>query len=237
MIKGIYTSATAMRQGVLRQEMTAANLANAGTSGFKRDQLFVEEMASAESADTNPMQLRPRQWTDFSSGALDPTGNTLDFALQDRGFFVVSDGTNEQYTRNGHFERSADGLLVDTLGRAVQGEGGDITLPSGLVTVSSGGEISVNGAIIDRLRVVNFEDPQSLRRAEGSAFVPGPDTPPAVPVDAPTVRQGFLETSNVDTVREMVDMIAISRAYEINARVITAQDNTLRQTVNEVGRV
>ena len=237
MIKGIYTSATAMRQGILRQEQTAANLANAGTAGFKRDQLFTQEMVNAEAGQTDPLRLAQKQWTDFSAGAFEPTGNSLDFALQNRGFFVLSDDASEQYTRSGRFERNAEGLLVDALGRKVQGEGGDVTLPNGLVTVSRSGEISVSGAIVDKLRVVDFEDPQSLRRAEGSAFVAGEDTSAPAPANDPAIRQGFLELSNVNTVREMVDMIAIARAYEINARVLTTQDGTLRQTVNDIGRV
>ena len=237
MIKGIYTSATAMRQGILRQELTASNLANAGTAGFKRDQLFTQEMVNAEAGQTDPLRLAQKQWTDFSAGAFEPTGNSLDFALQNRGFFVLSDDASEQYTRSGRFERNAEGLLVDALGRKVQGEGGDVTLPNGLVTVSRSGEISVSGAIVDKLRVVDFEDPQSLRRAEGSAFVAGEDTSAPAPANDPAIRQGFLELSNVNTVREMVDMIAIARAYEINARVLTTQDGTLRQTVNDIGRV
>ncbi|MDD5088581.1 MAG: flagellar basal-body rod protein FlgF [bacterium] len=237
MIKGIYTSATAMRQGILRQELSASNLANAGTAGFKRDQLFTQEMLNAEAEHSDPLQLRQNQWTDFSPGAFEPTGNALDFALQNPGFFVVSDGTSEQYSRSGRFERSAEGLLVDALGRKVQGEGGEIALPAGQVTVSRNGDVSVNGAIVDRLRVVDFEDPQTLLRTEGSAFVAGSDTSAPQPVDDPAIRQGFLELSNVNTVREMVDMIAIARAYEINARVLTTQDSTLSKTVNDIGRV
>lgn len=237
MIKGIHTSAVAMRQGMLRQEMTATNLANASTAGFKREQLFVQEMIAAGAADNNPLQLREEQWTDFEAGAMNPTGDNFDFALPNRGFFVISDGQNELYTRAGHFERNADGLLVDTQGRAVQGEGGDITLPAGQLTVSSDGQISVDGVVIDRFRVVNFDNPQTLRRTDGSAFVTAPETAAATPVEGATVRQGFLEMSNVDTVREMVEMISTARNYEINARMLTTQDDTLRHVVGEIGRV
>ena len=237
MIKGIYTSATAMRHGINRQEITAANLANAGTSGYKRDQLFVEELVNAKTADSDPLRINTRQWTDFTPGPMNPTGDNFDLALQSQGFFAVSDGQNEFYTRSGHFERSTDGTLVDSMGRAVQGEGGSIAVPQGLITVSSDGQVSVNGAVIDRLRVVNFENPQTLRHSDGSAFITAPETTPAVPVTNPIVRQGFLEMSNVNSVREMVDMISTARGYEINARVLTAQDEALKHTVNEIGRV
>jgi flagellar basal-body rod protein FlgG len=125
---------------------------------------------------------------------------------------------------------------VDVQGRAVQGDGGSITLPAGLVTVSPDGVISVDGVVIDRLRVVNFDDPQALRKSSGSAFTKS-DAAAEIPVENAVVRQGFLEASNVDTVREMVDMISTARNYEINAKLLTAQDETLRHAVNEIGRV
>jgi flagellar basal-body rod protein FlgF len=237
MIKGLYTSATAMRQGILRQELTSGNLANAGTTGFKRDRLFTEEMVAAEKAATNPLDIKSERWTDFDSGALDPTSAPFDVALQGPGFFVVNDGQRELFTRNGHFQRNAEGQLVDTLGRAVQGEGGSLSIPQGQVEISPEGVISVDGTVIDRLRVVKFDNPQTLNKSTGSAFAKSSTTQPEAPVDNPVVRQGFLETSNVDTVREMVEMISTARNYEINSKVLVAQDETLRHTVNEIGRV
>ncbi|RPH93202.1 flagellar basal-body rod protein FlgF [candidate division KSB1 bacterium] len=239
MIKGIYTSSMALRQGILRQDITANNLANANTTGFKRDRLFAQELIAADNANitNNPLSIETEHYTVFSQGAFNPTEGPLDFALQCKGFFVVSDGQTESYTRDGHFERSSDGLLVDVQGRAVQGEGGNITLPQGLVTVSADGVVSVEGAVIDRFRVVDFDNPQTLQKAAGSAFTKSDQTDAEVPVEAPVVRQGFLETSNVDAVKEMVEMIATARHYEINAKLLTTQDDTLRHATNEIGRV
>jgi flagellar basal-body rod protein FlgF len=238
MIKGIYTSALAMRQGILKQEITANNLANANTTGFKRDRLFVEELTAAaeENPTTDPLSLKTRRLTEFESGAFNPTGGALDLALQGNGLFVLSDGQNEYYTRDGRFQRSADGLLTDAQGRPVQGDGGSITLPNGVVSVATDGSISVDGVRIGRLRVVTFDDPQALNKASGSTFTKR-DADSAVPVENPVMRQGFLEASNVDTVREMVDMISTARNYEINAKLLTAQDESLRHAVNEIGRV
>jgi flagellar basal-body rod protein FlgF len=239
MIKGIYTSATAMRQGILRQELTANNLANAGTTGYKRDRLFTEDLiaAQANSPSTDPLAIKSQRWTEFNAGSFEPTGNNLDFALQGEGFFVLSDGTQELYTRNGHFERGADGTLMDSLGRNVQGNGGNILLPPGQLTVSADGRISVDGTEVDKLRVVSVENPQTLRKSAGAAYSRSDETAGELPVEAPLVRQGFLETSNVDTVKEMVEMISISRNYEVNAKLLTTQDATLQHTVNEVGKV
>jgi flagellar basal-body rod protein FlgF len=238
MIKGIYTSATAMRQGILRQDITANNLANAGTTGFKRDHMFTEALTAAQQGteSSDPLAIQSRQYTEFAQGPFSPTGDSLDFAIQSQGFFVLSDGQQDLYTRAGHFERTSEGTLVDNMGRAVQGEGGTITLPAGLVTVASDGRISVNGAVVDRLRVVNFDDPQSLKKTTGAAFTKS-GSASETPVEAPIIRQGFLEASNVDTVKEMVDMISTARNYEINSKLLMAQDDTLKHTVGELGRV
>lgn len=237
MIKGIYTSATAMRQGIVRQEINANNLANAGTTGFKRDRLFAQELTAAQAASTDPLVAKTSHWTEFSEGAFNPTGDMLDVALQNKGFLVLSDGTNESYTRNGHFERNAAGMLVDAQGRAVQGEGGNIALPQGQVDISADGRITVNGTLIDKLRVVEFDNPQTLLKGSGSTFIKSSATGSDVPVANPVVRQGFLEGSNVDTVKEMVEMISTARNYEINSKLLVTQNETLGHSVGEIGRV
>lgn len=239
MIKGIYTSSAAMRTGIARQDVIANNLANANTTGFKRDRLFVEKMITAEAALNagNPAATVGSRYVEMTPGAFEPTGNGLDFAIQGNGFFVLSDGTNEVYTRNGRFERDAEGLLVDPLGRKVMGEGGEITLPPGTVTVDARGNLSVDGAVIDRFRVVGFEDPQTLQKDAGGAFTKTDQTGAESVVEDAVVRQGFLETSNVNTVQEMVEMISTARSFDMNARLVRAQDDSLRQSVNELGKV
>jgi flagellar basal-body rod protein FlgF len=240
MIKGIYTSASAMRTGIARQDIVANNLANVSTTGFKRDRLFVSELIQA--AD-NPMEktlLEPveaSRFIEFTPGALNPTGNDTDFAIQGQGFFEVTGEEGPLYTRNGRFQRNNEGKLVDNLGRAVQGDGGEITLPEGVVSVSSRGEISVNGTVIDKLKVVDFESPQLLEKTEGAAFANAKSLAGESTLDNATVRQGFLESSNVETMQEMVEMISTARNYELNARMLTTQDQTLQRTVNDIGRV
>lgn len=237
MIKGIHTSAMAMRQNLLRQDLTANNLANTDTVGYKRDRLFASELVMAQTqGNADRSQPNPGRFTDLSTGALNPTGADLDFAIQGEGFFVVNDGDRELYTRNGHFQRTSEGILVDDLGRKLQGEGGDITLAPGSTNLSADGELSVDGNVVDRVRVMRFEDASGLTKEEGSSFS-APSGISAERIEIPVVRQGMLESSNVDAVREMVEMIATARAYEVNAKLIAAQDDTLRHTVGEIGRV
>ncbi|MBI5058330.1 flagellar basal-body rod protein FlgF [candidate division KSB1 bacterium] len=239
MIKGIHTSAAAMRIGMARQDLNANNLANADTAGFKRDRLFVHELVAARmsSNDHDLSAVEAASRTDLSAGALNPTSDPLHCALQGKDMFVVSNGQQELYTRSGRFQRNSDGILLDADGRKVQGEGGDISLPNGTVTISPTGEISVNAVLIDRLRVVQVEDSATLRKAGASSFVTAPGGAPPAPSANPTVMQGFLESSNVDSVREMVEMISTARNYEMNAKLLTAQDDSLRHSVGELGRV
>lgn len=240
MIKGIYTSASAMRTGIARQDIVANNLANANTTGFKRDRLFVSELIQAGENPQERSLLDPveaARYVEFTAGALNPTGSDLDFALQGEGFFEVAGENGPLYTRNGRFLRNEEGTLVDALGRAVQGDGGEISLPEGLVNVSSNGEISVNGIIIDKIKVVNFDSLQLLQKEAGAAFSDPNGRAGQVPVETAVVRQGFLEGSNVETMQEMVEMISTARNYEMNARLLSTQDQTLQKTVTEIGRV
>jgi flagellar basal-body rod protein FlgG len=240
MIKGIYTSASAMQAGIARQDITANNLANANTAGFKRDRLFVQELVTAADDPSQKTLLDPvkaTQFIEFTPGPLEPTEAETDVALQGRGFFELQGENGSVYSRNGRFVRNQEGALIDALGRKVQGEGGEISLPEGSVSISSTGEISVAGTLVDKLKVVDFDSPQMLIKQAGAAFADPNGRAGATPMDNAVVRQGFLEGSNVDSMQEMVEMISTARNYDINARLLTAQDQSLQRTVNEIGRV
>ncbi|MBK8128362.1 MAG: flagellar basal-body rod protein FlgF [bacterium] len=240
MIKGIYSSAAAMRAGIVRQDLTANNLANASTTGFKRDRFVIEQqLDGANVGDSRNLldAVKGAGYTAFSAGPLESTEAPLDFALQGSGFFVVTDQDGTHYTRNGRFDRNAEGQLVDAEGRRVQGEGGDLTIPPGIVTVSDDGRVSVDGVSLDRLRVVEFENPGELVKTKDSLFSDPNNAAGERAVARTSVAQGFLEQSNVDAVREMVEMIATARHYEASSRLMTAQDASLNHVVNDIGRV
>lgn len=239
MIKGIYNSGAAMRAGLLRQDITANNLANASTTGFKQDRFVLEQQVDGKNVDENRNLLtavNAGRYVNFSSGPLENTTAPLDFALQGEGFFVIADDSGTFYTRNGRFDRNAEGTLVDAQGRRVQGVGGDITLP-GTITVADDGSVSVDGKPVDRLRVVEFDDPGSLAKNGDNLFSDPSSAAGERDALRPQVAQGFLEQSNVDAVREMVEMIATSRHYEASSRLLMAQDTSLNHVVNDIGRV
>ena len=242
MIKGIYNSAAGMLPRILKQEVVANNLANAATTGYKKDRVFLNTVLDAslvlqKDALQNPLILSAeRVETDLSQGGLTATGNPLDLALEGSGWFAIDSPTGTMYTRAGAFSMNAQGDLVTASGYRVLGEGGPVNLPEGTVVVTQDGAILVNGEELDRLKIVEFEESSALTKVADGLYKAGPG---AVETQNTQTRisQGFLENSNVEVIREMVDMITLHRLYQASARALMAQDSTLDKAVNQVGAV
>ncbi len=195
-------------------------------------------------------------YTLFDQGPLQRTENPLDLALEGRGFFVVLTERGERYTRNGAFTVNQEGILVTHNGNPVLGENGIIRLQHNNFMINERGEILVNNAIsleprdvvsmtgnawenpvvVDRLRVVDFENIREIKKEGDSMYRETPESGPAISATQFSVRQGFLEKSNVNVVREMVDMIEVQRSYEANQKTVQAHDQTLGKLINEVIR-
>lgn len=220
-----------------QQERIANNLANANTVGYKRDRTFVEALNERIDAEGAPQSDRiPEQWADPESGGLKSTGNPLDVALQDDGFFVVTDEDgNERYTRAGEFVTDDDGTLRTPDGLMVEGEGGPISVPDegGTIEIGQDGSMRLDGQEFGRLRVVRFEDPMQLERRDGATFAAPAEVP--LEVDEPIVLQGQLETSNVDPVQGMSDMITNHRLFETQQRMMSTTDQLLGRVSQDLG--
>jgi flagellar basal-body rod protein FlgG len=214
-------------QGGLRQErkleMIANHLANVDTSGFKTDMVTFDHM------------LRSEMGIDFSPGPLKTTGNTLDVALGEDGFFKVQTARGERYTRNGNFTLDAENILVTANGNPVMGEGGDITIEGSDIQINREGEIFVDGELVDKLAVVTFESRQKMTKDGDSLFV-GPVDSPEISLENPVVRQGAVEGANVEAVVEMTRMIETMRTYEALQKMIQAYDETDGKIISEVGK-
>ncbi|MCL2048137.1 MAG: flagellar hook-basal body protein [Defluviitaleaceae bacterium] len=253
MLRGIYTSALGMITHMQRTDITANNMANVGTIGYKRDHVVSHEFSDVLISRMNDPGLRMFKsmpigtvnpgvfvddvFTAFTQGALEQTGNPLDLALSGQGFFVVNLNGEELYTRDGAFTM-ANGLLLTQEGGRVQGMNGDINLPEGHIVIGENGNVFVNGEHIDTLRMANFnrDGLHSLRKMEDNFYRASEHTDGTqIPFEG-IVAQGFLEASNVNIVQEMVNMITNTRAYETNARMITLQDGTLQRAVNDIAR-
>ncbi|MFN3431677.1 MAG: flagellar basal-body rod protein FlgF [Candidatus Sericytochromatia bacterium] len=256
MIRGLYTSSAGMQVEQLRQESIANNLANLNTAGFKRDMTMIEARGDrAIKRTNNPADQGPLAATkkvglgdlgtgvfvdrfvkDFEQGTMQQTENPFDLALQGDGFFTVEgEGGERVYTRGGDFTRDVEGRLVDKGGRAVLGQGGPITIPDGTLQVGLDGTVSVDGRAVDQLAIVRFDDPDNQLSKLGDTLFRNETGATALPSTA-QVHQGMLEGANVNSVREMVEMIACLRQYEANQKAVHHQDETLAKAVNEVGR-
>ena len=257
MVRGLFTAYTGMANEQKRLDIIANNLANSATVGYKEenvtnqsfdDLLTIKIKDESEVYNDRPigyMSLGVKlgeSYTNFGQGSLRQTSNTYNMALEGKGFFTVSvtdkaGNVSIKYTRNGSFTMTKDGQIVDADGNHLMGESGALEVPAdaGEVIIDSDGALYADGVYIDKLQMVDFEDYNYLIKSgdtmyqalEGAVEIPG----------SAIVRQGYTEQSNVNVVSEMVEMIAITRAYEANQKVIQSVDKTLDLAANSVGRV
>lgn len=240
MIRGLYKSASGMLPSLKKQELTANNVSNVSTPGYKKDSMFTKELSKAESKMSIKRSdwqqpISPEMYVDFQSGAFDRTGNALDLAIDGDGFFTVQleDGSTA-ITRNGAFTVNREGLMAVPGGGVLLTEGGAVEIGNGQVTVSAGGQIEVDGAIAGKITPVTVNDLQNLEKIGRSMFLV-PQDEEMIPITTSTIRQGYIESSNVDIVSEMVNMIIAYRNYEANAKALQSQDTSLGALFNRVG--
>ncbi len=257
MLKEIYTAAMGMLPQQTRLELTANNIANANTTGFKRIGVFEQSLIEARENLLNNKgeaeQADPPldQYTDFSTGSFQKTDNPLDLSLDTKGFFVLSDEDgNETFTRSGHFQINERGVVVNDSGKALQSDKGDIVVDPGQqtaglandktamsISINANGEVYANNQYLGAVQVVSVDNPQTLQRTNGMEFQAGDTTDYRYlsPTEV-NVKQGFLEGSNVNIINEMVTMIQLQRSFEMGQKVITTNDGTLEKSI-DIGRV
>lgn len=225
-----------------RLAIISNNLANINTAGFKKDAVVFEDFQKMlDTSQLSPGQYRSipvdvmigKQYIDTAQGSFRDTGNPLDAAIVGEGFFAVNTENGLKYTRSGAFQISPEGLLVTPQGYPVQGQGGDITVGSGKVTIDPRGTVMVDGNVADVLQIIALED-DALMREGNSLFTIREGYAPEV-VDTPDIRQGCLESANVDPIVEMVGLITTQRAYETFQRVIKSVDDAYAQSMHNVG--
>jgi flagellar basal-body rod protein FlgG len=173
---------------------------------------------------------------DFSQGAIQTTGNPLDVAINGDGFFSIQTPDGVQYTRQGSFTLNTEGVLVTQDGYPVMGEGGEIALEEGTVEIDMQGTLYVDGDEVGRLQITDFPNAGSLKKTGNGRFIP---TDPALQGRQPEdtiVRQGHLESANVNPVSAMTEMIETSRAFEAYQKVIQSTDEATAKSINDVGR-
>lgn len=223
-----------MTSQLSRNDIVANNLANVNSTGFKRDVSFFDVL---KQQDTVVPDVKVA--TDFSQGVIEDTGNSFDLAISGKGFFVVESENGPVYTRNGHFKVNSEGLLCTNENYPVIGEDGYISvtddgLKAAPFTVHTNGDIFLDNVLVNRLKIVDFNNYTNLRKTPGNAFIARNADP--VEVESVTILQGRLEKSNVDAVSEMIEMIDLQRQFESVQKVVNTIDQTTQRTATEIGR-
>ena len=251
MTRALYIGCTGMINEQKKLDIVANNIANAATAGYKAEnvtsQSFEDVLAfkirdNSEYYVDQPMgtmNLGVRLgevYTNYGQGSLRQTDNNYNVAIEGKGFFEIRKGDEIRYTRDGSFKMDRDGYMIDADGNHVQGESGDIQVPlEASIYIDNYGGIFADGAYIDSIKLVDFEDYDYLEKIGDTSYKP---VDGAVMLEGTgTILQGFVEQSNVNGVSEMVDLIAITRAYEANQKIIQGEDSLLEKTVNQIGKV
>mgnify|MGYP001052842552 CR=1 FL=1 len=231
----IYTAMSGAKQAMDRQATVSHNLANATTTGFRAqiDQYRAVPVVGP-SLPTRAFAVDSTTGSDFRSGSLLQTGRALDVAVQGDGWFVVQapDGT-EAMTRAGHFQVDENGQLRTEAGLPVLGDGGPLSVPPGRdVTIGRDGTISLipegsaatGAATAGRLKLVNPASASLVRGDDGLFRLKNGATAEADPLVR--VAGGVLESSNVNAVGEMIDMISLARQFDMQMKLLqNAQEN------------
>lgn len=235
MVKGIFIAARGLENRTKNIDVVANNLANLSTTGFKREVPFIEIL-------NQEGQISIQQLKDFSPGELVSTSNTLDLALTGKGFFMVQTENGSQLTRNGNFQISSDGFLVDQSGNKVLGTKGEINFgemafqKEQTIAISNTGEIRFGDQEVDQLKIVRMNDVQNAERAGNANFITDEENISVMEDNEFQVHQGYLEESNTNPILEMEAMINLNKDYESSQRIITYLDQSLSRTT-EIGRV
>jgi flagellar basal-body rod protein FlgF len=234
MSSGIYVATAGAVAQSYALDATANNIANASTAGFHGDRVtFREALTAARSPDIATVGAGTTR-IDSQAGALTPTENPLDLALDGDGYFGVTTPNGPRYTRAGNFQLDDARNLVTADGFAVRGDGGSpINVPAEAraVSVAVDGTVSADGEELGKLELARFQ-PAQVTRQGGSLFAA---TGAPLAGDPPKVRSGMLEASNVNVVRGVVDLVKVSRTYESLMRMIQGYHDVESRAARELG--
>jgi flagellar basal-body rod protein FlgF len=241
-------------KGQQRQmEAISNNLANINTPGYKQDQVMFKEFFNQMIGQDLESEEEIISKGEFSSpysrgkssfvmvdhvsplmhkGDYRTTNNPYDLAIQTDGFFVVETAQGLRYTRNGQFLRNGQGYLTTTNGDQVLGRKGSIKITGQDFSVERDGRISVDNAEINQFRIVTFEKPSMLTKLGNSYWAPGSAAQKPNDFDNYIIQQGTIEGSNVDSVQELVKMIAINRFYEAAQKAMSGKGGMDEQAIS-----
>ncbi|MDI6402125.1 flagellar hook basal-body protein [Balneolaceae bacterium ANBcel3] len=245
MIDRLQAHMQAMQVFSRSQEVTANNLANINTPGFKADTLF-HRVLNEEVNGEMVSRTVPMQQVSMAQGELETTGNPFDFAIKGNGFFVIQDDGDLNLTRDGRFNLDADGYLRNERGGYVMGQSGVVHVPEFFLStdpgggeprleVSKDGTIRLNDEVYDQIRVVGVDDLSSLER-KGNSYFTTRNIAELFQDEQSTVMQGYFEKGNVQALHEMTDLMRNMQLFEAQQRALRTTDELLSNAANSLGR-
>ncbi len=244
MIDQIYMQMRAMQMLTKSQDITADNLANLNTPGFKGNKIF-HQMMEEQIGDTKYSMSTPMQHVDLSQGVLEATGNPFDFAIEGDGFFTIQKDGQTLLSRNGRFHLNEEGLLVDDQGGLVQGTSGPINLSDLMhqedgqsimnIELRTDGSLILNGETKGQLQITTPNGPEDLSR-KGAGYFSLEGRSSAEGTARTKVVQGFYEKGNVDPMNEMVDMMQTMQLFESQQKAMRTTDEILTKVTSQLGR-
>ncbi|HOF04108.1 MAG TPA: flagellar hook basal-body protein [Syntrophales bacterium] len=231
----VHEIAAACELAMRRMDAVAGNVANVGTPGFKQEYLvLIDELKGKGNPARREETARLELQIDFRPGIVKQTGNPFDIALSGEGFFTVQTADGTAYTRKGDFTLDKDGFLITQTGDKVLGEGGPLQINGQVVNVEGDGSVVVDGVSLGKLNIVTFNNLQGMKRGAGGYYR---TEEKAVRMDDPVVRQAHIELSNVNVIKEMVNMIDIQRTVESYQKLMQTISDEDRQATSRVGKL
>lgn len=260
MLKSIYTPLS----GALAQEkvldIIANNLANVNTVGYKEEKVafkvldpepeknyssplppanFKQDMESIQPLKGNEIDYVEVSgvFRDDKQGPAISTGNKFDFMIEGDGYFKINTQEGLRYSRNGSFSLNQDGAITDAMGNPVLGENGVIFVKSTDFEVNSRGEVIQDGKLLDKISIANFSDQNFLEKVGMNYFFHSGPEDQVSTLEHPNVRQGYLEGSNVNPIKNLTTMILAHRSYESYQKAIKNMDSMMERSSNSIGSV
>jgi flagellar basal-body rod protein FlgF len=239
MDSGYYAAYSALLARTEAMDAASSNLANANTSGYRAQREYFRDAVAGEGAADSQLNGAVNRYgvlggdqIDLGQGALVKTGNATDVAIQGQGFFAVKTIHGERYTRDGSFQRSKDGMLVDSAGDPVlDAAHKPITMPNGTIAVGTDGAVSVDGGVVDQLGV--FVAPATQLIPEGADEYRVNDARTLKPSQDYSIAQGELEGSNQNIVNGSLQLMLIQRQAEMMQKALSAFHNDFDRAASE----
>jgi flagellar basal-body rod protein FlgF len=239
MDSGYYAAYSALLARTEAMDAVSSNLANANTNGYRAQREYFRDAVAGEGAADSQLNGAINRYgviggdqIDLGQGALVKTGNTTDVAIQGQGFFAVKTVHGERYTRDGSFQRSKDGMLLDSAGSPVlDGAHKPIIMPNGTIAVGTDGAVSVDGGVVDQLGV--FVAPATQLIPEGADEYRVSDTRTLRPSQDYSIAQGELEGSNQNIVSGSLQLMLIQRQAEMMQKALSVFHNDFDRAASE----